>query len=149
MKNIPWLVAGFVLGVVVTLAVQYACLRFRVPFRILPPTAVIAPRSISLDAGKMILTQTKDGAAVINFTSYGDFGSESIYRWRFRSRTGAETHGTGRVKDHDGKCSPISAGGVKVLWSWGSKTNCWLYYFDQDVTVHVLPDKTFDIEQLR
>jgi hypothetical protein len=149
MKKAFWLIAGFVLGVVVTLAVQYVCLRFRVPVRIFPPTAVIAPRSVSLDVGKMILAKTKDGAALINFTSYGEVGSESTYRWRFRSRTGVETQGTGGVKDKDGKCSPIAAGGVKLLWSWGSKENCWLYYFDQDVTVQLLPDKTFDTEELK
>jgi len=97
----------------------------------------------------MILAKTKSGAALINFTSYGDYGSESTYRWRFRSRGGVEAKGTGSVKDKDGKCLPVVAGGVKLLCSWGSKESWWLYYFDQDMTVQLLPDTTFDTEDLK
>jgi hypothetical protein len=150
MKKALWLIAGFVVGVVATLALQYACFCFRVPLRIFPPTAVIAPKSVSLDAGKMILVKTKSGAtALINFTSYGDYESESTYRWRSRSRTGVGTKGTGSVKERDRKGPPVVAGGIKLGWSYGSKANCWLYYFEHDMSVRLLPDTTFDTEDLK
>lgn len=53
------------------------------------------------------------------------------------------------MKENGGTCSPIAVGSAKLLWSWGSKENCWLYYFDQDATVQLLPDKTFDTEELK
>jgi hypothetical protein len=101
----------------------------------------------------MILVRTNNGsAALINFTSYGDFESVSTYRWRFRPHTGVETKGTGSVREKDHKGTPVVAGGIKggirLGWSWGSTTNCWLYYFEQDMTVQLLPDATFDTEDL-
>jgi hypothetical protein len=117
--------------------------------RVFPPAQIIAPRGISLDAGKMIRVTTRNGTTLINFTSYGDADSESTYRWRFRSRSGFETSGTGNVKEgknHTGP--PVVTGNLKLGWSWGSTTNCWLYYFEDDVEVQVLPDTTFDREDL-
>ncbi|MGD0516519.1 MAG: hypothetical protein ABSA26_03205 [Thermoguttaceae bacterium] len=150
MKKALRLIAAFILGVIATLAAQYVCFCFHVPIRIFPPTAVIAPKSVSLNAGKMILVKTKSGAAaLINLTSYGDYESESTYRWRFRSRTGVETKGAGSVKEKDSRGPPVVAGGIRLGWSYGSKTNCWLYYFEQDMTVQLLPDTTFDTEDLK
>jgi hypothetical protein len=151
MRKTFLVIAGFILGVVVTLASAYVCvqLRVRYPIRIFPPVKVISPRTISVDAGKMIRATTRNGTILISFTSYGDADSESTYRWRFRSRGGFETSGTGSVKEgknHEGP--PVVTGKFKLGWSWGSKTNCWLYYFEDDMKVKVLPDTTFSTEDL-
>jgi hypothetical protein len=150
-KTFLVILAGFILGVVATLVSEYVCFRLRVrgPMRVFPPVQVIAPRGISLDAGKMIRATTRNGTTLINFTSYGDAESESTYRWRFRSRSGFETSGTGSVKEgKNHKGPPVVTGNLKLGWSWGSKTNCWLYYFEDDVEVKVLPDTTFNTEDL-
>ena len=101
----------------------------------------------------MVLVKARNGTALINFTSYGDYGAESSYRWRFLSRSGVETKGTDSVKEIDHKGQPVVAGGIKdgikLGWSWGSKENCWLYYFSQDMTIQILPDTNFDTESLK
>ena len=97
----------------------------------------------------MIRATTRSGTILIDFTSYGDADSESTYRWRFRSRKGFETSGTGSVKEgKNHKGPPVVAGNFNLGWSWGSKANCWLYYFEDDMKVKVLPDTTFDTEDL-
>jgi hypothetical protein len=151
MKTVLWIALGFVLGIVTTVTTQYVCNRFQSPVRIYPPSRAIAPQSISLDAGKMIRVRSKKSGAtaLIHFTSYGDHGSESTYQWRYRSQAGSETKGTGTVKEIDNKGLPVVAGGIRLAWSWGSTNNCWLYYFDQDATVQLSPDATFDTEDLK
>jgi hypothetical protein len=97
----------------------------------------------------MVRATTRNGTTLINFTSYGDADSEATYRWRFRSRRGVETSGTGSVKEGKNHIGPpVVTGNLMLGWSWGSKTNYWLYYFEDDMEVKVLPDTTFDTEDL-
>jgi hypothetical protein len=49
-------------------------------------------------------------------------------------------------KDHTGP--PVVIGNLKLGWSWGGKTHCWLYYFEDGMEVKVLPDATFETEDL-
>lgn len=109
MKSFLFILLGFVLGVIFTIAVIFAgALLLIMPkidiynsllegsciFKVDPS----GRRAIKLDSDEMLFLSSGRGKALIDFIKFGDQDGESTYRWRFKPSTDeAETSGTGKV----------------------------------------------------
>ena len=124
-----------------------------------------ASDAIRLPQGQVLLIQSPEGKAAIQFTSFGDKDGESTYKWRYRAVTAPRTTETGEGKVfekynettvvpafhrlHDrGSQLNVTAGPFQVEWSYGSKGSYgWIYPGTNTQLIKVLEGIEFESYQ--
>ena len=128
------------------------------------PTKQESPNAVNLKENEMLLLRSDQGAALIDFTNFGDEDGVSTFRWRFLSASsGKEESGKGEVfekyeRKPFGPCCNelkdigsqliINAGAFRIKWSYSSLSACWLYVDKTKTQVTVFPDRQFDFFKL-
>lgn len=113
--------------------------------------------TLRLSKGAMMVVQTKQGTALLEFTAFGE--KRASYRWRAVSPSGRRGRGTGTVAEHyqiaarsnntsqlvdQGSELLVGVGVGTLLWSYADLESGWLYV-DQSTTVtRVVASDAFD-----
>jgi hypothetical protein len=108
---------------------------------------------------QMVVITSREGKAVVDFTSFGNSDDNSYYRWRYKSYSeNLEKTGKGkvfekynRVKKEDGYLVEdigselsVKAGPIILQWSYGSPKSGWFYYNSDKMKIEIFSDKKFE-----
>jgi hypothetical protein len=132
-----------------------------------PSTLNETNETLTITTNDVIFIKAKSGAvAVVQFTAIGPFTNSgpltASYRWRccsapsqpVKSGTGLTCENYNRMPSGDGRgynVTPkadhdpfVHAGAIKVMWSYGTESSGYLYYYPNRAEVQVLGPDAFN-----
>lgn len=131
-----------------------------------PPANTVNPNALEVKETEMVLLESTEGTALIDFTDFGGRNAVSTYRWRFQPSTAgaSEVSGSGvvfekfektkagfgtKVLDRKRSRLAVTAGRFAVEWSYGSPSSGWLYLDKEKIRATVLSEADFETYDLK